>query len=240
MPFRSTTRAQDQARPPRARVAVASRRRSPGSTDRCDLGRYGRSRAAGRRLRQRGCTRRPSRAQRRARLGHRSVAPHPRAQPKAVSGRSVTWAIMADTMPADEQVKPVEHAAARLERGPGDPSGPHGRGLRGAVRRGVLRAMGPFTHYQRELDVEIVAGLRQQQARLDQLRAELDHLRERHSEQIDRLEDLTRELIRTAESLRQANVAAARKADDPTPDAGEFSGVRRSATASSGPREGLG
>jgi hypothetical protein len=147
---------------------------------------------------------------------------------------------MADTMPARDQVKPVEHATARLELGPSAPSGPHGRGLRGAVRKGVLRAIGPFTHYQRELDVELVACLRQQQAELDRLRAELDRLRERHGEQIDRLEDLTRELIRTAESLREANVAAARNADDPTSDGSRLSGLRGSAAALPGPREGLG
>ncbi|HTZ64175.1 MAG TPA: hypothetical protein VMB51_08720 [Solirubrobacteraceae bacterium] len=88
----------------------------------------------------------------------------------------------------------------------------------------MLRAMGPFTHYQRELDVEIVVALRRQQAELDRLRAELDHLRERHTEQIERLEDLTRELIRTAESLRRASVAA-RTAEDPPPNSAQLSGA---------------
>ncbi len=65
--------------------------------------------------------------------------------------------------------------------------------------------MRPFTHHQRELDVEIVAALGHQQA-------ELEHVRERHGEQIERLEQLARELIRTAESLRRASVDAARDA----------------------------
>jgi SAM-dependent methyltransferase len=55
----------------------------------------------------------------------------------------------------------------------------------------------PVTHHQREVDGEIVGALRQQ-------KAELEHVAERHSEQIERLEDLARELILTAEQLRKA------------------------------------
>jgi hypothetical protein len=36
------------------------------------------------------------------------------------------------------------------------------------------------------------------------MQGELDHIRERHGEQIERLEELVRELIATAESLRRA------------------------------------
>jgi hypothetical protein len=43
-------------------------------------------------------------------------------------------------------------------------------------------------------------GTRGAVARLD---AELEHLRERHSEQIERLEDLTRELVLAVEALRR-------------------------------------
>ena|GEM_PF-2078539 len=39
--------------------------------------------------------------------------------------------------------------------------------------------------------------------RLGRVEAEMEHIGERHQEQIERLEDLTRELIRTAESLRR-------------------------------------
>ncbi len=41
-------------------------------------------------------------------------------------------------------------------------------------------------------------------AEVARLRGDLDHVRERHGEQIERLEDLVRELILTAESLRRA------------------------------------
>jgi hypothetical protein len=40
-------------------------------------------------------------------------------------------------------------------------------------------------------------------AALGRLTAEVEHVRERHTERIDRLEDLTRELVLTAESLRR-------------------------------------
>lgn len=105
-------------------------------------------------------------------------------------------------MTADDQTTPAGRAAELLRRGPSAPPAPHGRGVRGAVRRCLLRAMRPFTHHQRELDAEIVAALGRQQA-------ELEYVRERHSEQIERLEQLARELIRTAESLRRANADTA-------------------------------
>jgi hypothetical protein len=38
---------------------------------------------------------------------------------------------------------------------------------------------------------------------LERLEADLEHVRVRHTEQIDRLEDLVRELVLTAESLRR-------------------------------------
>jgi len=41
-------------------------------------------------------------------------------------------------------------------------------------------------------------------ARLAQVQAEVEHIGERHAEQLERLEDLARELILTAESLRRA------------------------------------
>jgi SAM-dependent methyltransferase len=69
--------------------------------------------------------------------------------------------------------------------------------LRGLLRRAMLRLIHPFVHHQREVDGEIVGALRQQEA-------ELEHLTERHSEQIERLEELARELILAAEQLRKA------------------------------------
>jgi SAM-dependent methyltransferase len=106
-------------------------------------------------------------------------------------------------MTADDQTTPAGRAAELLRQGP---AAAQGRGLRGTVRRGLLRAMRPFTHHQRELDAEIVVALERQQA-------ELERVRERHSEQIERLEELARELILTAESLRRASADTARDAD---------------------------
>jgi 2-polyprenyl-3-methyl-5-hydroxy-6-metoxy-1,4-benzoquinol methylase len=85
------------------------------------------------------------------------------------------------------------------------PGRPQGR-VRGALRRALLRAMGPFTHHQRELDHEIIGALNRQEEMLA-------HLSERHSEQIERLEGLARELILTAESLRRVATGAAEGAD---------------------------
>jgi SAM-dependent methyltransferase len=66
------------------------------------------------------------------------------------------------------------------------------------MRRVLLRALRPYTHHQHELDTQLVAALRSQQTGL-----------ERHTEQIERLEELARELILTAESLRRASADAA-------------------------------
>jgi hypothetical protein len=43
---------------------------------------------------------------------------------------------------------------------------------------------------------------------LGRLEADFEHLRERHTEQIERLEELVRELILTAESLRRSTPAS--------------------------------
>jgi hypothetical protein len=44
-------------------------------------------------------------------------------------------------------------------------------------------------------------------ASLGRLEAEFKHVRERHDEQIERLEQLARDFVRTAESLRRASAA---------------------------------
>ena len=104
-------------------------------------------------------------------------------------------------MTAEDQNTPTARAAETLRRGPGAAPAP-GRTPRGLMRRLLLRALRPYTHHQHELDATIVAALRHQQAGLD-----------RHAEQIERLEELARELILTAESLRRTSADAARDAD---------------------------
>jgi SAM-dependent methyltransferase len=100
-------------------------------------------------------------------------------------------------MTAEDQTTPTARAAETLRRGPGVAPAP-GRGPRALLRRALLRLLRPYTHHQHELDTQLVAALRSQQAGL-----------ERHTEQIERLEELARELILTSESLRRASADAA-------------------------------
>jgi len=108
-------------------------------------------------------------------------------------------------MSSDEQTTSLERAAELVQRGPAALPTLGRRSPRGLLRRMVLRLIHPFSHHQREVDGEIVGALRQQEA-------ELEHLGERHSERLARLEDLARELILTAEQLRKA-------AAEPSPEA---------------------
>jgi glucose-6-phosphate-specific signal transduction histidine kinase len=66
----------------------------------------------------------------------------------------------------------------------------------------LLRAFPPYARYS--------ARQASTAAALERLQRDVKHVRERHTEQIDRLEDLARELVATAESLRRD---LARKAD---------------------------
>lgn len=100
-------------------------------------------------------------------------------------------------MTAEDQTTPTARAAETLRRSPG--AAPvSGHGPRAFLRRLLLRVLRPYTHHQHELDTQIVAALRHQQSAI-----------ERHAEQIERLEELARELILTAESLRRASADAA-------------------------------
>ncbi len=100
-------------------------------------------------------------------------------------------------MTAEDQTTPTARAAETLRRAPGVAPVP-GRGPRVFLRRLLLRVLRPYTHHQHELDTQLVAALRHQQSAI-----------ERHTEQIERLEELARELILTAESLRRASTDAA-------------------------------
>jgi SAM-dependent methyltransferase len=77
-----------------------------------------------------------------------------------------------------------------------------------------LRLIRPYTFYQRELDAEVVAALQRQEAALERQQAELEQVRMRHTDRIEWLEKLVRELIFTAESLRRGTAdTAARGAE---------------------------
>jgi hypothetical protein len=65
----------------------------------------------------------------------------------------------------------------------------------GAIaRRAFLRAGGPLAR-RHVREVQTLAAVQR-------LEADLEHVRERHTEQIERLEDLVRELILALEALR--------------------------------------
>jgi 2-polyprenyl-3-methyl-5-hydroxy-6-metoxy-1,4-benzoquinol methylase len=102
-----------------------------------------------------------------------------------------------------------------LERGPVPvPRNSLRERTRAFLRATLLRALRPHARYQREVDQAIVAGLQN-------LEAQLAHIGERHTEQIERLEDLARELVQAAESLRRrvsdadATASWARRAVEP-------------------------
>jgi glucose-6-phosphate-specific signal transduction histidine kinase len=63
------------------------------------------------------------------------------------------------------------------------------------ARGWLLRAFPPYARYS--------ARQASTAAALERLERDVKHIRERHTEQIDRLEDLARELVATAESLRR-------------------------------------
>lgn len=70
------------------------------------------------------------------------------------------------------------------------------------MRRWLLRAFPPYARYS--------ARQASTAAALERLERDFEHIGKRHTEQIERLEDLVRELVATAESLRRE---VARKAD---------------------------
>jgi hypothetical protein len=83
-------------------------------------------------------------------------------------------------MNADDQTTAQSDAASR-------------RRFRGKLRTALAPVLRPYLRHR----AETVTAL----ARLE---AEIGHLRERHTEQIERLEDIARELVLTAEALRRA------------------------------------
>jgi SAM-dependent methyltransferase len=100
-------------------------------------------------------------------------------------------------MTADEKITPAARVAALLERGPATVSRRSvPQRLRALLRGVLLRAARPHARYQREIDQAVLASL-------EHLEAELVLTRERHTEQIDRLEVFAREFVFAAESLRR-------------------------------------
>jgi hypothetical protein len=64
------------------------------------------------------------------------------------------------------------------------------------LREVALRAMRPYTHHQAELNARLIDAVERNEA-------QLEAMRERDAERIERLESLVVELIRTAETLRR-------------------------------------
>jgi seryl-tRNA synthetase len=69
------------------------------------------------------------------------------------------------------------------------------RGVRGRARRALWR-LAPAYARRRSRKAALVATVQR-------LQADFEHVSKRHGEQIERLEDLARELVSTAESLRR-------------------------------------
>lgn len=69
------------------------------------------------------------------------------------------------------------------------------RGVRELARRGLWRIAPAYARRR--------SAKRGTAAAVQSLRADFDHVSKRHSEQIERLEELARELVATAESLRR-------------------------------------
>jgi hypothetical protein len=92
-------------------------------------------------------------------------------------------------MTADDQIRP---AAARFDGLPGVR-----RRMRALARRVLWSVARPYAR-RRARQAEVAAGL-------VLLEKDFQHVSERHTEQIERLEELVRELVLTAESLRRAS-----------------------------------
>jgi SAM-dependent methyltransferase len=116
---------------------------------------------------------------------------------------------------AEDQSTPTALAAELLQSSP-DFTTPPSHGLRGLVRKGLLRAMRPYTHHHRELDSEIVLALEHQETELERRETELEDVRERQDDRIEQLEEIVRELILTAESLRRATADVGLQATEAT------------------------
>jgi hypothetical protein len=70
-------------------------------------------------------------------------------------------------------------------------------GWRGVARRCLRRVAGPYARHRRN-----EADMARTIARLD---ADFQHVRQRHTEQIERLEDIARELVLAVEAVRHAS-----------------------------------
>lgn len=83
---------------------------------------------------------------------------------------------------------------SRPDRKAEPPRSPRAR-LTGTARRILLRTVRPYARYS--------ARQAHTAAALERLESDFEHIRKRHTEQIERLEELVRELVITAESLRR-------------------------------------
>jgi hypothetical protein len=100
-------------------------------------------------------------------------------------------------MSTDDQTRQASAVAQILQR-----SRPR---LRGLARRGAWRFARPYARRRaRESAAEDA---------LARLQADFEHVSRRHTEQIERLEDLVRELVLTVESLRRARISPTEDAE---------------------------
>ena len=100
-------------------------------------------------------------------------------------------------MPEAIDTTQLDRVEAVLVRGPVPlPARSPGQRLRRAFRGALLRLTRPFARYEREVDVALLDALRRQQL-------ELEGLRKRHEERLDRLEQLSEEIIIATQSLHR-------------------------------------
>jgi hypothetical protein len=99
-------------------------------------------------------------------------------------------------MTADDSIRPAAPV-------PPSPRGPRARLW--ALARRVLPRIAPVYARRRARAIELEATVRR-------LEGDFEHVRKRHTEQIERIEDLVRELVLAAESLRR-NITTPRRPD---------------------------
>ncbi len=110
-------------------------------------------------------------------------------------------------MAVDEETQSLARATELIQRGPGPAPGRTAvQRLRGRLRAVLLRVLRPYSHHQGEVNTALLSAIQRQTNAIERQAAEARARDDRHDEQIERLEDLVRELIYTAESLRRVAV----------------------------------
>lgn len=118
-------------------------------------------------------------------------------------------------MAIEEDSESLARAAELIRQGPGPaPSRTLAQRVRRRLRAVLLRVLRPYSHHQAEVNAALLSSIQRQTNAIERLAAEARARDDRHGEQLERLEDLVRELIYTAESLRRVAVDGDRVAHE--------------------------